>query len=107
MRRMNGMLLVVVLVLGLIGCDPPTKRPNFYVGELVEIKIDGNRAIVTKVGNYPIAPGRGWYVWCRVSKIGQKHRDGVFSKDTELVAYPFIRFRAYELSKLDEKVEGE
>ena len=97
-------LLCLVLLIG-IGCEtkPPPNRPNFNIGDIVELRMNTDRAMVVNVWYSDFSPENGWYVSCRVGGSKQKHRDGLVSKDTEIIGYPIIRFRAYELRKVEEK----
>ena len=98
MRRVFLILLVL-----LAGCFDPPNTPNFQPGEKVQIRVDGRPAMVVKVWYDSWAGhGQGWFINCRVGCPGQTPRDGLVSADTVITAYQIIKFRAYELKKLEQ-----
>jgi hypothetical protein len=82
----------------------PPNRLDLHVGDVVKIRIDGTKAMVTNVYYYtdPWDYQRGWFVNCRVSSAGQNRRDGLVSADTVITAYQTVEFRAYELERIEE-----
>ncbi len=100
---------VLPLLLGLllcVGCSqsPSSPRPDFDIGEIVELRVDGSRAQVVNVWyDPPMMHNTGWHITCRIGALGQKHRDGLLSRDTTVVAYSLVNFREYELIRLEDE----
>jgi hypothetical protein len=101
--KMRYLHLALICVLCL-GCDSPPPAPSFEVGDIAYLRVDGSRVQVTDVYHDGLwMNSRGWFVVCRVGVSGQVHRDGILSRDTQITAYTIVRFRGYELTKVQEE----
>jgi hypothetical protein len=106
--QVKGCLLVAVVLgvgIGLFwavhwGSTPPKDPPGFTVGQTVRIRLDGGKATVLRLTGDKRS---GWIVHCRIGLLGQHRRDGLVSKDTEVVAYSVVKFRPFELEDWDER----
>ena len=103
-----GRVAVALVLIGILaGCSPPPFRPDLDVGDVVEIKIDGARAMVVGIRYHINLPDDGWFVDCRIGTPRQQRRDGLVSADTEIIAYQIVEFREYELKLIEKRKVGE
>ena len=97
--RMLAALVLTLLVA--VGCNraPPDTKPLFHRGEIVTVRTDGERVMITRDARYNQFHNhpKDWFYYCRISGVRQTHRDGILSADTEVVAYTEVKFWEFEL----------
>lgn len=94
--------LASIVLCAVAGCGPPKppSLPLYKVGQMLRLKVDG--AKVQCVGLWWNHFQDMYEYKCRVPGQQQNRRDGLLSKDTEIVRYMIIEFAEYELEPFPE-----